>query len=284
MHVITGLPRSGSTLFCNILNQNPKFHASSTSCLPLLFAGMINTWSQQLEVKADLERDRKSTEARLARTLRGLCSSWYDNGDDKKVIFDKSRAWMHHLPSLRQAFTKSKVIVLVRDLRDVFASIEKQHLKNPILDEANLPNAKTQYGRADHLFSPAELVGGPLGGLKDIIDRKQDVFVVKFEDLASHAEEVLKATYEYLGEKWYPQHKYKSVKDTSTDPDGFYLFKYPHEGKGDVKPPKGHWSDHVAPDIAVQIVSRFPWFYQQFEYDATTNAGEPAKADADTDD
>lgn len=281
MNIITGLPRSGSTLLCNIFNQNPKFHASSTSCLPVLFADLISTWSVQIEVKNDLTRDRKGTEARLNRTLRALCDAWYDNANGQRVIFDKSRGWMHHLPALRQVFPKCKVIILVRELRDVFASIEKQHLKNPILDEAKTPAGKTQFGRADHFFSPQELIGHPLQGIKDMLDRKLDVFVLKYEDLARHPKDVMVALYNYLGEPYYAKHKFKDVRDTSTDPDGYYLFKYPHEGKGDVKPAKGHWSEHVAPEIAVQIVSRFPWFYQQFEYEAKTIAGVPAEADTD---
>lgn len=281
MHVITGLPRAGSTLFCNILNQNPAFRASSTSPLTLMVANLISTWSTQVEVKSDLQRDRKATEARLARVIRAVCNEYHDNGDGKKVIFDKSRAWMHHLPALRQAFPKCKAIVLVRDLRDVFASIEKQHLKNPILDEAATPAGKTQYGRADHLFSPGELVGGPLRGIKDLMDRKQDTFVIKFEDLAAHPEDVLKAVYAHLDIKYYDKHKFKAVKNTSTDPDGMYLFKYPHVGNGDVKPPKGSWRDHIAPDVAVQIVSQFPWFYQAFEYEATTTAAPPEEDDTD---
>ena len=33
-NIITGMPRSGSTLLCNILSQNPAFHAGATSPLP----------------------------------------------------------------------------------------------------------------------------------------------------------------------------------------------------------------------------------------------------------
>jgi sulfotransferase len=31
IHFINGMPRSGSTLLCNILAQNPKFHVTPTS-------------------------------------------------------------------------------------------------------------------------------------------------------------------------------------------------------------------------------------------------------------
>ena len=31
LHLIAGLPRSGSTLLCNLLNMNSKFHATPTS-------------------------------------------------------------------------------------------------------------------------------------------------------------------------------------------------------------------------------------------------------------
>ena len=54
IHFITGLPRSGSTLLCNVLNQNPEFYAGSTSPLPALVNTLVNCLSNSPEVQAAL--------------------------------------------------------------------------------------------------------------------------------------------------------------------------------------------------------------------------------------
>jgi sulfotransferase len=88
MNVICGLPRSGSTLLCNILNQNPKFWASSTSTLPQLLGTSINVWSNSLEMKGELVTDREGTEKKLHRSLKAFCDAWHERSDGRTVIFE----------------------------------------------------------------------------------------------------------------------------------------------------------------------------------------------------
>ena len=89
-NVIGGLPRSGSTLLCNILNQNPKFHASSTSMITPVLNTMSNMLSKSTEIKGELQKDRKKTEERMRQLLRGVVEGWYKDYD---VVFDKCRGW-----------------------------------------------------------------------------------------------------------------------------------------------------------------------------------------------
>lgn len=265
MNVITGLPRSGSTLLCNILNQNPRFWASSTSTLAVLCANLISTWSTSAEVKGDLQQDRDETEQRLMRSLKVFCEAWHKDRKEK-IIFDKSRPWMHHLLPLRQVFPESKVIVCVRDLRDVFASVEKQHLKNPILDDARNPQAKTLHGRADTMFSPDGFIGSPLNGLSDVIRRRQSVYWFKYETFVERPKATMKELYEYLEEKEF-DHDFENIENTATDPDAFYLNKFPHEGNGrvEVQSPNG-WKEFLSNDIAAAIMTKFPEYNQFFHY------------------
>ena len=51
LHVITGLPRAGSTLMQNVLAQNPKFKVTSTSELPSIISEISKIWSNSLEIK-----------------------------------------------------------------------------------------------------------------------------------------------------------------------------------------------------------------------------------------
>ena len=197
LNVITGLPRSGSTLLCNILNQNPAFHATSTSTLPQYVGTCINIWSSSFEIKGDLAQDRAATEKRLENSLRGFCLSWHADHQGQ-TVFDKSRGWAHNLLALRQVFPESKVLVTIRDLRNIFASVEKQHRKYPLFDSANGSIEKTIYSRADNMFAPKGLIGGPLEGVQDIMRRKLDALFIKFEQLAKFPEQVMREVYQYL--------------------------------------------------------------------------------------
>jgi len=266
MHVITGLPRSGSTLLCNILNQNPKFWATSTSALPLIWNNIINTWSNAFEVKGDLDADRKGTEDRLERSLRAFSDNWHARNDDRAVIFDKSRGWTHLVMPLRRVYPNSKILVMIRDLREVFASIEKQHRKNPLFDYAQNSERKTMMGRAEFAFSNQGIVGGPLNGIYDIINRKLPVNFVRYERLVDRPDAMMREIYDILEEDYY-EHDFKNVENTSTDPDAYYLHKFPHEGCGEVKaPPMDEWKNIINPTVVMHIMRSHSFFNQFFGY------------------
>ena len=94
--------------------------------------------------------------------------------------------------ALRQAFPQSKALVLVRDPRNVFASVEKQHQKNPLLDEFKNPNDKSIMSRADKMLSPNGLIGSCIGGVEDMIRRKLPLMFIKYEQLCKFPAEVLR--------------------------------------------------------------------------------------------
>lgn len=262
INIITGLPRSGSTLLCNILNQNPKFWASSTSLLPRLCGGLVHAWSSSIELKGDLQVDKQGTEERLKRSLKSFCLSWYEDFKDK-VVFDKSRGWVHHALIFRSIFPESKIIVTIRDLKEVFASVEKQHLKSPFLDDSTTPNAKTIMQRAKVMFAQNGLIGAPLDGLYDMINRRVEMFVVRYENLVDRPKTVISEIYDYLEEDIF-EHDFENIKNTATDPDAFYLNKFPHEGSGKViAGPIDGWKNYV-PNVVTQHISKTHGFFNHF--------------------
>ena len=264
INVITGLPRAGSTLLCNILNQNPKFSATSTSDLPMFLSRITHSWTGSVDVKNELNRDREGTEDKMVRTMRAYVEAWHRSD---KLVFDKSRGWSNNILMLQKLYPEAKTIVMVRDLRNVFASIEKQHRKFPLLDEAEDMNGKTLYTRADTMFGPEGIIGGPLVGIDDILRRKhKNILFVKCEDLTDNPEAGLREIYDFIEEPMY-EHDLYDVEDTSTDPDGFYLWKYPHEGKGKVTSlDPNEWKEYVSEDLATTIMGRFEAFNNHFGY------------------
>ncbi len=263
-HAIGGLPRSGSTLLCNILNQNPRFHASSTSVLPQTLSGMAHLWSNSPEIKSRLIDDKQATEDCLGHVMRAVITEWH--ASLRGVVFDKSRAWNHNAALLEYLVPSAKLILCVRDLRAVFASIEKQHGKNPIFDLATVPLEKTHLTRADSMFSAQGMIGGPLVGVEDVLRRRsQNVHVVQYEQLVAQPRKVLSTLYTEIGEDDF-DHDFDNVKNAATDCDALYLDKFPHQGDGKVEERKEDWQEHVSPDVCAQIMNRFPKYNRAFGY------------------
>lgn len=272
MNIITGLPRSGSTLFCNILNQNPAFYANSTSLIPQFCNVLVNSWTNSPEIKGYIKEDRDGTEKKIINSLRAFCDTWNDVGDKRKIIFDKSRGWLYNMLLLRALYPNSKAIVIVRDLRDVFASVEKQHRKTAIFDEASNISLKTIAGRAELMFNNDGLIGGPLVGINDIINRNLNVFWLRYEDLISNPYETLLLVYKYLGQPYF-EHDLNNIENTATDPDWIYSFKFPHEGSGKLKivskeekEVNKEYLKYMGPAVSEVIKNKHEWFYNYFQY------------------
>ncbi len=265
-HVISGLPRSGSTLLCNILNQNPEFYAGSTSPLPEICSGFVNIISNSMEIKACLVNDSEATQKRLQGMIMGLIVEWYADKQDK-VIFDKSRGWPFSSTLLRSVFENIKMIVTVRDLRSVFGSIEKQHQKTPIFDQAMNPIQKTITSRADSMMSPEGIIGQCVHGVEDVMMRKPDnVFVLQYESFTVDPATKIKELYNFLGLPHF-EHTYDDIKNTSEDVDSLYLNKFPHQGVGKINPAdKTEWEEYVPEELAKLIIERYPSYNQRFGY------------------
>lgn len=251
---------------CNILNQNPRFHASSTSPIAETVRRLSALWTDSSEVKSDSIVDQEGTQARIVRSPVALIKAWYEDKEKAEVVFDKGRLWTHQPLVQHQLFPDSHQFVCVRDLRDVFASAEKQHAKNPMYDGAKNPAELTSFGRAMQMLTPDGMMGGPAAGVVDL-GRRQLPYVhfITFESFVMDPKFTLDSIYKAIGEESF-EHDFKDVKSTATDVDGLYHYKFPHDGSGEVKAPEGTWRDHVSQDIADEIMKSFPKYNKQFNY------------------
>src|SRR3990167_4031496 len=115
-HFVGGLPRSGSTLLCNILNQNPQIHASSTSALSVEIHGMSNAYAHSQEIIGQLVKERGETMESLHERTRAYGEAWYKT-TERPIILDKDRRWNYHSGVLRCLWPDAKLITISRDLR-----------------------------------------------------------------------------------------------------------------------------------------------------------------------
>ena len=61
VHLISGLPRSGSTLLAGLLRQNPQFHAGMTSPVVNLMNRMLESTVKKQKVRYSLALSKKGS-------------------------------------------------------------------------------------------------------------------------------------------------------------------------------------------------------------------------------
>jgi sulfotransferase len=265
MHIITGLPRSGSTLLCNIFNQNKSLHASHTSHLCPLIRTIITNLSSSAEFIGDLGRDRVGTEERVKRSLRAFCFSYYFENSNR-IVFDKSRGWSLNHQAYKLLFPNGKTIVVLRDIRSIFGSIEKQNKKTALFDNSG-DDMRTMDSRAAAMFADTGFIGKALKGVKDLVDRKAPVYYLRHEDLVRSPVLVMESLYNYLGIENF-LHDFDNIENTATEADNMYLYKFPHEGCGKLYAPDiFEFREYFSGSFEESILNRHNWYYETFYND-----------------
>ena len=109
-HVISGLPRSGSTLLAAILRQNPDIHAGMSSPVLSLVLALQRQMSQENEGAPFV------TDAKREAVLRGAVAGFYADLADNGTILDTNRGWCAKLPLIARLWPEARVIACVRDV------------------------------------------------------------------------------------------------------------------------------------------------------------------------
>lgn len=242
-YFISGLPRSGSTLICNILAQNPRFNISSTSGIMDVMFGVRNQWDNLVEFKASPNPEGK------IRVLRGILESYYSNADEP-VVFDKCRGWLSLIGMAEEVLGhKVKIIVPVRDVRDVMASFEKlwresSKTTQTVQESMNYFNFQTVQGRANTWLQADQPLGLAYNRLTDAIQRGYGdrLFLVDFDDLTNNPSETFDKIYEFLGEEKFV-HDFENVKQVTWENDDVHGIKNLHSIRKTVKPMKPQWPE-----------------------------------------
>lgn len=217
---ISGLPRSGSTLLCNILAQNPQFCVSkNTSGLHDVLFNVRNQWDRLIEHQAagmDYEQ--------LRRVLRGIIDNYYLT--DKNYIIDKGRGWLSLLEMTQFIFGYvPKVIVPVRNITEILSSFEKLWRKSTGFSQWNFEqedyfNAQTVEGRCHIWASSSQPVGLAYNRVKDAISRgyKNQLLFVEFDKLTNEPNQTLQMVYKYLDLPYY-NHDFNDIQQVTVEDD-----------------------------------------------------------------
>ncbi len=261
---VSGLPRSGSTLICQLLDHHPSIYAPghSSPLLPALL-GLRRDLSHDEFLLAQLDHADQLVLDRLTRAYRGFLSGWFGE-TDLPVVVDKHRGWLNHLDLLLHLAPDAKLVVCVRELGQVWGSIEAQHQKSVVLDFPDRSADLSPYARADRFFGAEGVAGFPLAAIEASQDypeaMRSRLFFVIFEHLMAQPEAVLADLFAWLE---LPAQAI-SLDRLCTAPhesDSYYRLKYPHRRQTGLRAP----APHVVPArISAALRERFSWFYSTF--------------------
>jgi len=243
---ISGLPRSGSTLLCNILAQNDNVFVSkaTSGCHDVLF-GIRNQWDKLIEHQAegvDYEQ--------LKRVLQSVLNSYHST--DKNTIVDKGRGWLSLIEMAEFILGYvPKIIVPVRNVSEILSSFEKLWRNSTgqsqwLFEQGDYIKSQTVEGRCDIWASGSQPVGLAYNRVKDAISRgyKNNLLFVEFDDLTTKPAQTLKRVYDYLELPYY-QHNFNNVEQyTKEDDEGVHRIPNLHKIKP-VVVPVPHDSDKI---------------------------------------
>lgn len=261
---VTGLPRSGSTLLCQLLGHHTDIYSlghSSPLCHTLI--GLRRHLSDSDFLLSQLDVDFELGYERLLNAFCGFVNGWYAE-TDKPCVVDKNRGWLQHVETVSHLDPNFRMLVCVRELGQVYGSIEAQHQKTLLLDFPDHLAGLSRFDRATKLFEGDGVVGAPLqsiAALQDLDSQlQQRLYYVVFEQLLSEPLVVMQGIYDWLGlpgAEFDPQ----NLTVQPHESDSYYRFKYPHRTHAHIQPPIAHLVPHR---IQSQLQQQFSWFYQTF--------------------
>ena len=264
----SSLPRSGSTLLQNIIVQNPDFYATPTSgALELVFGARIN-FSGSPEFRAqDSEQMRK---AFLAFSRGGL-ESYYRALTDKPYVMDKSRGWGVHFDLLNIIFDeKPKIICMVRDLRQILASMEKKFRQNPEQYRAS-ENHQNNTGNTTIKRALSALQGPPIGlaldRLAEVRQRgwNEDMLFIRYEDLTAQPRQTMERVYAYLGLKYF-EHDFEKIAQVTREDDMVHGFPGLHTIRPKVERLSNDYMAVLGADTVRVVQNNCAWYFSLFGY------------------
>jgi sulfotransferase len=158
----------------------------------------------------------------------------------------------------------ARLIVCLRELGQVYGSIEAQHQRTILVDFIDHLADYDRFGRADMLFGKDKSIGAPLVSLHAVTDLPNAVqarlYFMRFEDLMAQPVKCLAHVTSWLGlapMEIDPNKLTVGIRES----DSHYHMKYTHEQSSRISQPPPHF---IPPRIQARIEEAYAWYYQLY--------------------
>jgi sulfotransferase len=267
IHFCTGLPRAGSTVLMNILQQNPELYTTATDPLPFILHKKILVRSRYNEQTQAM--DQYQANAAYRGLIRGAAEGWYQGLTDKPNVISKCRGWanLHHL------FPESKALVLVRDLRDVAESFDKVNRKLDTLcslSESDVPynSMPTEQKFSFYFHEQSSVKEAMIGEVKKFMllfqDNRSKIKFIRYEDLLKDPIQMLHNIYDFLGMEYY-KHDLNNIQQSEMieHDNAYFAEKTDHKTHPKMLP----WNEPIrtlGDEFHDNVIKEHLWFYKSF--------------------
>ncbi len=216
LHFCGGLPRSGSTILMNVLQQNPRIFTTPTDPIPSILGNLlISNRSKEEFLAMDADKADIGLHGFAVNGVRG----WYEALTDKPIVISKNRSWagFYHL------FPEGKYIAMIRDLRDIAESFDRVNSKFKVFhtfdDVHGLLPAMTEREKFDYYFIRPNPLSATLSyELPRVVEASKnnarEVLIIRYEDLIVDPYREINRVYSFLGEEKF-QHDLNNIQQSS---------------------------------------------------------------------
>ncbi len=206
--LLSGLPRTGSTLLISLLMQNPSIYGEGASALCQLMWDMKCSCEQ---TTALLANNKTHTQHEIISSLPYL----YYKHVDQPIVIEKGRAWVHptNLDMWNTYVNKNqKVIVMVRPAEEIVKSLvslrKKNNWRGDLYSDLLRPNSEPIYKAAEAIaysrFIPSD-----------------KFLYIDYRDLVDEPLEVLDLIYDFLGLQPY-NHQIDNIEQFNCENDSVH--------------------------------------------------------------
>lgn len=249
-YFISGMPRAGSTLMASILNQHPEIHAFTKSGLIETMVGVRNNWYHTEEhAVMDVSLSRQ----KLVGTLSSVMDGYYRD-TISPIVVDDSRAWLGHIELLEALVPDIKIVVPVRDIRNILASFErlwrKASANRQIAQEKNnYAQMQSVSGRCGVWMRHDQPVGIAYSRIKDALVRGhgEKLFFMNYDALVSEPRRAMGSVSKWLGIEPH-EYDFSRVATAARENEAaglIYGFDGLHETSPAVRPSPTQWREVI---------------------------------------
>ena len=263
----SSLPRAGSTLLQNIIGQNPQFHVTPTSGMIDLMLGTRIGYNGNKESKAgDKDMWREGFYSYCREGFKG----YIKNLTDKPYILDKNRAWGSYYKLINNINPNPKIIFMVRDLRSVFASMEKKFRQHPDIDDGMLDNGKmlniTTQQRVE-TWASGHPIGYAVNKLhQSILDKTaQNFLFIRYEDLCTNPQPQIDSIYSFFGLEPF-KHNFKHIHQITVEDDTVHGIYGDHTIRNSLGMLPDDSKEVLGEHTSNWIYNTYKWYYDIFGY------------------
>lgn len=259
----SSIPRSGSELLQCLISQRKDVQASSTSpLLEYVYAASKNLACEEaMSLPEDVRR----------KSFYGFCregmKGYAQESGAKKIWCDKSRGWIYYYPLLQKVLGHNpKMICMVRDLREVAASMEGLHRKN--IEEGLIPdnNIITTEERVRQWIG-GEPIGRALRRVKNALESHYEVLFVRYEDLCTDPAGIMAKIETYCDLSHF-KYDFDKIKKSVNENEKAFGYNGVHQVAQKIRPITPKSVEILGPQITTEIYQSNLWYQTAFKYGA----------------